>query len=37
MRILVCVWEYPPLGSGMADVAYRMVKEFEKSGHKCLV
>ena len=37
MRILVCVWEYPPLGSGMADVACRMVKEFEKRGHQCLV
>ena len=37
MRILVCAFEYPPEGSGLADVAWRMVKEFEKHGHQCLV
>lgn len=37
MRILVCASEYPPNGSGIADVAYRMVKEFRKRGHQCLV
>ena len=37
MRILVCASEYPPRGSGIADVAWRMVKEFEKRGHECVV
>ncbi|MBN2099796.1 MAG: glycosyltransferase family 4 protein [Dehalococcoidia bacterium] len=37
MRILVCVSEYPPHGSGIADVAGRMVKEFGKRGHRCIV
>ena len=37
MRILVCASEYPPHGSGIADVASRMVREFEKRGHSCTV
>ena len=37
MRILVCAFEYPPEGSGLADVAWRMVREFEKRGHRCVV
>lgn len=37
MRILVCASEYPPRGSGIADVAWRMVREFEKRGHQCTV
>ena len=37
MRILVCASEYPPRGSGIADVAWRMVREFEKRGHSCVV
>lgn len=37
MNILVCVSEYPPHGSGIADVASRMVREFEKQGHMCTV
>lgn len=37
MRILVCVSEYPPQGSGIAQVAFRMVKEFQDRGHQCIV
>jgi 1,2-diacylglycerol 3-alpha-glucosyltransferase len=37
LKILVCVSEYPPQGSGIADVAFRMVKEFQKRGHQCVV
>lgn len=37
MRILVCVQEYYPSGSGIANVAYYVVKELEKLGHTCNV
>ena len=37
LKILVCVSEYPPYASGIGNVAYRMVKEFEKKGHTCTV
>jgi len=37
LRILVCVSEYPPHGSGIAEVACRMIKEFQKQGHQCIV
>ena len=37
MKILVCVSEYPPHASGIGNVAYRMVREFEKKGHTCTV
>jgi len=37
LKILVCVSEYPPRASGIGNVAYRMVREFEKRGHTCTV
>jgi len=37
LKIVVCTSEYPPYASGIGNVAYRMVKEFEKSGHTCTV
>ena len=37
MKILVCAHEYYPLGSGIANVAYNIVKEFKKKGIKTIV
>lgn len=35
MKILVCASEYYPKGSGIANVAYNVVKKLEKKGIKC--
>jgi 1,2-diacylglycerol 3-alpha-glucosyltransferase len=37
MRILVCVSEYFPKGSGIANVAYNVVREWEAQGIDCTV
>ena len=37
MKILVCASEYPPHGSGIGNVGFRMVREFERRGHRCTV
>ena len=37
MRVLVCATEYYPEGSGIANVAYNVVKELEKIGIECTV
>jgi glycosyltransferase involved in cell wall biosynthesis len=37
MKILVCVYEYYPKGSGIANVAYYVVENLRKRGHECTV
>ena len=37
MKILVCASEYFPRGSGIANVAYNVVKVWERMGHECTV
>lgn len=37
MKLLVCAYEYFPYGSGIANVAYNVVRELEKKGVDCTV
>ncbi len=37
MRVLVCATEYYPYGSGIANVAYNVVRELEEMGVECTV
>lgn len=37
MKLLVCVSEYYPYGSGIANVAYNIVEQLKKMGIKCIV
>ena len=37
MKILVCVQEYYPSGSGIGNITYHLVEEFKKQGHECTV
>lgn len=37
MRLLVCITEYYPHGSGIANVAYNVVQQLEKKGVECII
>ncbi len=37
MKILVCVSEYYPFGTGIANVAYNIVEDLKRMGHQCVV
>lgn len=37
LKVLVCATEYYPHGSGIANVAYCLVEEFEKRGMECTI
>jgi 1,2-diacylglycerol 3-alpha-glucosyltransferase len=37
MKILVCSSEYPPFGSGIANVAYNVVEQLRKKGIECTI
>lgn len=37
MKILICVTEYYPHGSGIANVAYNVTQQWKKMGHECTV
>ena len=37
MRVLICATEYYPNGSGIANVAFNVVRELESMGVECTV
>jgi glycosyltransferase involved in cell wall biosynthesis len=37
MKVLVCSTEYPPDGSGIANVLYNVIEELKKRGVKCTI
>lgn len=37
MKVLICVSEYPPYGSGIGNVAFSIVNELRKRGVECIV
>lgn len=37
MKLLICVSEYYPYGSGIANVAYNVVEQLKKRGVDCTV
>lgn len=37
IKILICVYEYPPYTSGTGNVAYNIAQQFNKLGHDCTI